>query len=286
MFGSRLDDAASSSHTAPSYHADMPQALSPPLSRSSLAVRERAPGPTAADSPTHVTPPGNSKQARRASDLAGTVYAGVKQKMASMKAELLSLRDESTTLRAQLEAASAETNLEKDRAQAELDAKLVEAKAASELSTKRHLGFIDRLLADKQELTEKYEALTGEMRALETRYANSTYHACPAPCTTKSRGSTTAPLHIAACMRARCSPPAVHAVTDTTLHDHAACVVCRYEAGEAQREEAYAKELRKQREVWAASEKVKRDKWLAEKTKEVKDATVRARGHAVSPMHA
>ena len=49
----------------------------------------------------------------------------------------------------------------------------------------------------------------------------------------------------------------------------------KFAAGEARREEAYAKELRKQKEVWGASEKAKREQWLADKTKEIKEATVR-----------
>jgi len=163
------------------------------------------------------TPPIISKQAQRASDAASTVYAGVKDKMAAMKAELLSLRDEKTTLKAQVQLAEEALGLEKERAQAELHEKLSEAKTESELSAKRHLGFIDRLLADKEELSRKCEALGGQMRTLEDRYA----------------------------------------------------------AGEAKREEAFAKELRKQKELWGQAEKEKREQWLAEKTKEVKDATVR-----------
>ena len=49
----------------------------------------------------------------------------------------------------------------------------------------------------------------------------------------------------------------------------------RYAAGEARREEAYAKELKRQKELWASAEKAKREAWLADKTKEIKDATVR-----------
>jgi 5-azacytidine-induced protein 1 len=37
----------------------------------------------------------------------------------------------------------------------------------------------------------------------------------------------------------------------------------------------WSTELRKQREHWVAAEKVKRDAWLAEKTKEIKDVTIK-----------
>jgi 5-azacytidine-induced protein 1 len=100
---------------------------------------------------------------------------------------------------------------------AEHEERLEAAKAASEETISRHLEFIDRLLADKAELSKQCESLTSQMRSLEERYA----------------------------------------------------------AGEAKREEAYAKELRKQKEVWASAEKAKREQWLADKTKEIKEATVR-----------
>ncbi|RKO94547.1 hypothetical protein BDK51DRAFT_29486 [Blyttiomyces helicus] len=41
-------------------------------------------------------------------------------------------------------------------------------------------------------------------------------------------------------------------------------------------EEAHERDLGKQRELWQAAEKLKRDKWIADKTKAIKDATVQA----------
>ncbi|KAJ1548663.1 hypothetical protein HK405_000925 [Cladochytrium tenue] len=40
-------------------------------------------------------------------------------------------------------------------------------------------------------------------------------------------------------------------------------------------EEQHARDLRQQRDLWQAAEKVKRDKWIAEKTKSIKDQTVK-----------
>ena len=41
-------------------------------------------------------------------------------------------------------------------------------------------------------------------------------------------------------------------------------------------------ELRQQKEAWGAAERVKREAWLAEKTAEVKEMTIKARlGHAL-----
>lgn len=40
-------------------------------------------------------------------------------------------------------------------------------------------------------------------------------------------------------------------------------------------DENHARDLRQQRELWAATEKIKRDKWIQEKTKAIKDQTVK-----------
>ncbi|KAI9333870.1 hypothetical protein BDR26DRAFT_867898 [Obelidium mucronatum] len=40
-------------------------------------------------------------------------------------------------------------------------------------------------------------------------------------------------------------------------------------------EDQNIKEIKQQRELWQASEKIKRDKWIAEKTKIIKDQTVK-----------
>ena len=112
----------------------------------------------------------SSKQAARATELASTVYSGVKQKMGAMKAELTSLRESSSALREQMLAKEEECAHAIEAANLESDAKLLEIKEASELTISRHLSFIDRLLADKQELSKQCEALTAQMRSLEERY--------------------------------------------------------------------------------------------------------------------
>lgn len=40
-------------------------------------------------------------------------------------------------------------------------------------------------------------------------------------------------------------------------------------------EEQHIKDVKQQKELWHATEKVKRDKWLTEKTKLIKDQTVK-----------
>ena len=81
------------------------------------------------------------------------------------------LREDSAALRENLGLKDQELVLERERAQAELEVKLCEAKETSELTHKRHVEFIDRLLADKQELTKQCESLTSQMRSLEERYS-------------------------------------------------------------------------------------------------------------------
>lgn len=220
----------------------------------------------------YVTPPAGSKQQQRASELANTVYAGVKHKMSLMKEEvrmreptsaaaaaktarplpmhlrrpqlvtltasfllfllaplsstiprlacslqLVTLRQGSVELQRKLAQKEIEQQQAAERSQIELEERLAAQADASEVTLKRHVEFIDRLLADKAELAKQCEGLSAQMRSLEERYA----------------------------------------------------------AGEAKREEAYAKELQKQKQLWAQSEKAKREQWLADKTKEIKESTVR-----------
>ena len=48
--------------------------------------------------------------------------------------------------------------------------------------------------------------------------------------------------------------------------------------------EAHRKELRRHHDTWAASEKVRREKWMGEKTAQVKAQTIRGPSHpTVSP---
>ena len=68
-----------------------------------------------------MTPPGagGSKQAQRATELANTVYAGVKHKMSALKNELVSLREDSAKLRQQLEAKEVEVAKAKEEGEKE-----------------------------------------------------------------------------------------------------------------------------------------------------------------------
>ena len=61
------------------------------------------------------------------------------------------------------------------------------------------------------------------------------------------------------------------------LTEQAKAVEAKYEAQIGRQEEGYAKELRRQRTLWTQAEAAKREHWMAEKTKEIKDSTVRCR---------
>ena len=86
-----------------------------------------------------------------------------------------------------------------------------------ELSLKRHLTFIDRILKDKDLLSKKCENLARELKTLEEVYNKK---------------------------------------------------IDRLQS-------QWALELKKQKEVWQSSEKAKREAWLSEKTKEIKELTIK-----------
>lgn len=49
----------------------------------------------------------------------------------------------------------------------------------------------------------------------------------------------------------------------------------RHEAAMAALKDGWAAELRRQKEAWAAAEKIKRESWAEEKTREVKELTIK-----------
>ena len=71
------------------------------------------------------------------------------------------------------------------------------------------------------------------------------------------------------------SPTSRHISRCEGLTEQAKAVEAKYEAQIGRQEEGYAKELRRQRTLWTQAEAAKREQWMAEKTKEIKDSTVR-----------
>lgn len=82
---------------------------------------------------------------------------------------------------------------------------------------KRHLSFIDKLLAEKDSLSQKCSTLTEEVKTIEKQF------------TDKYRN----------------------------LDEH------------------HQREMKQQRELWNAGEKIRREKWIQEQTKRIKDQTVK-----------
>ena len=134
-----------------------------------LVAELRVPSFTGGMSAAHVTPQGHSKQAQRATELANTVYAGVRHKMAAMKSEMTTLRDESACLRRRLEEAEKEALEAQRKASDECEAKLSAASEAAEVSIQRHLSFIDRLLADKADLSKQCDTLRQQVKLSSRR---------------------------------------------------------------------------------------------------------------------
>lgn len=87
-----------------------------------------------------------------------------------------------------------------------------------ETIVKRHLGFIDKLIAEKESLADKCEALSEQVKSLEKEYSSKTQ----------------------------------------TI------------------QESHLRELKAQKELVLQQEKIKRDKWIQEKTRQIKDQTVKS----------
>lgn len=69
-------------------------------------------------------------------------------------------------------------------------------------------------------------------------------------------------------------------------HKVSAVLYCVMQAAESRHtaaveslKEGWVGELKRQKEAWAAAEKTRRDTWLADKTKQVKELTVKVRGN-------
>jgi 5-azacytidine-induced protein 1 len=99
------------------------------------------------------------------------VYSSMKTRMAGLTMEV---EDKSKTLsmlkKLLREARAAHRTSEEETASKEAE-KLKKVRSEYESTIARHLGFIDRLLADKQSLSDKCDALADEMKRVESRHA-------------------------------------------------------------------------------------------------------------------
>ncbi|KAG8469848.1 hypothetical protein KFE25_006303 [Diacronema lutheri] len=101
---------------------------------------------------------------------ASELYSGVKAKMASLKQQLADESTRAAQLELELAAARAESARRVAEAEGAAASRVEAAKGEHELAIARHLGFIDRLLADKTELARQVEALNAQSSALETKF--------------------------------------------------------------------------------------------------------------------
>jgi myosin heavy subunit len=151
-------------------------------------------------------------------DPKASVFEGIKSKIMQQQLEIEnkskmieSLKEE---MKRQREMAKQELQQHQKSAKSQLNLQRKEY----ETIVKRHLGFIDKVLAEKEELTKKSLELTDQVKGLDKSYSEKI----------KSM------------------------------------------------EQDQARELKQQKEIWQTAEKVKRDKWIQEKTKSIKDQTVQS----------
>jgi hypothetical protein len=151
-------------------------------------------------------------------DPKATVFEGIKSKIMQQQLEIEnkakmieSLKEE---MKRQREMAKQELQQHQKSAKSQLNLQRKEY----ETIVKRHLGFIDKVLAEKEELTKKSLELTDQVKSLDKSYSEK--------------------------------------IKSMELDQ--------------------ARELKQQKEIWQTAEKVKRDKWIQEKTKSIKDQTVQS----------
>ncbi|KAI8849461.1 hypothetical protein BC829DRAFT_391327 [Chytridium lagenaria] len=149
------------------------------------------------------------------SESSAAVFDTVKSKITSQQLEIEEKSSTILALRSELKK-SREALTETDtQLKKEMKSKLSNQKKEYENAIKRHLGFIDKLMGEKEELTKRCETLGDEVKGWR-------------------RG-----------------------LRERTLEEH------------------HARDLKQQREMWMAAEKVKRDKWITERTKAIKEQTVK-----------
>ncbi|KAJ3001828.1 Centrosomal protein of 131 kDa, partial [Thoreauomyces humboldtii] len=146
-----------------------------------------------------------------------TVFDGVKAKIMGQQMEIDDKTRTLGVLKRELKKAKDAIREQALESKKELKSKLSLQRKEYETIIKRHLAFIDKLLAEKEDLTKKCEVLTGDVKGLEKQFRDKS-------------------------------------------------VIL---------EEQHEKDLRQQRELWQAAEKIKRDKWIQEKTKAIKDQTIK-----------
>eukprot|EP01083_Nonionella_stella_P195447 719974_1 len=150
--------------------------------------------------------------------LASQILGDIQSRMAEMRVQV---RDKSQTieiLEKTIQNLKAEGIQMRKRLIKQSKDKIMSQKKEYEQTIQRHLSFIDRLLADKEMLNAKCEALTDKMTESETQFS-------------------------------------------AKLDDISA---------------QHKRNIQKHKEAWEAGEKARRDMWMKEKTKSIKESTIRS----------
>ncbi|KAI8830921.1 hypothetical protein BJ741DRAFT_581050 [Chytriomyces cf. hyalinus JEL632] len=150
-------------------------------------------------------------------DYKPAIFDEVKAKLVAQQQELDEKSKLLQSMTLELSELKESNAMQADEYKKSLKTRLSAQRKEFEAVVKRHLTFIDTLLAEKNELSKKCETLSEDMKHMERSFKEK--------------------------MKLQ--------------------------------EDQNLKEVKQQRELWQASEKIKRDKWIAEKTKVIKDQTVK-----------
>ncbi|KAL7750185.1 hypothetical protein RI367_004358 [Sorochytrium milnesiophthora] len=173
------------------------------------------------DSESHLAPVDTTTPAPSATTTPAAasiaVFDSVKAKMMGQQMELEEKSRTVSLLRAELKKVRELHKEQSNQFKKELKAKLALQRKEYEAMIKRHLGFIDKVLAEKDDITKKCETMADTVKQLEKQY--------------KDKISTMDEIH--------------------------------------------QRELKQQRSLWESSEKIKREKWMQERSKAIKEQTVK-----------
>ncbi|KAJ3199202.1 Centrosomal protein of 131 kDa [Entophlyctis luteolus] len=153
------------------------------------------------------------------------LFDEVKLKLEAQQREIDERRKQVDALRSEIAQLEDANKMQADEYKKTLKTRLTAQRREFEGAIKRHLTFIDTLIAEKNELAKKCDGLGEELKVMERGFKE------------KNNGLLQTQVKL--------------------------------------QEEQNLKEIKQQRELWQASEKIKREKWITEKTKIIKDQTVK-----------
>ncbi len=150
-------------------------------------------------------------------DNAESVFENVKSKMIGQQLEIEEQNRQLILLKDELKRLKQEINIQQEQHSLDIKSKLNLQRKEYETIIKRHLAFIDNLLVEKQELSQKSQDLSVQVKTVEKNFLEKIKN----------------------------------------LQDF------------------HSRDLKNQKDTLLASEKIKRDKWLQDKTKVIKEQTVK-----------